>query len=276
VVQAGAAASGLAAPAAPAEIRGFSIAVDPPDAGARFWLGSLSNVEIKGGRAFLKDLPDGEQVLTVEAQGYQPFATRIVVKDGRGSVEARLVPVRGSMIVKARAGTQVTAVDQRGRETVLGAVPPDGVLDVANLLNVGRYTIKLDHADYAPLAVPEIDLVIGRIIKVAPEQVPLPGELRVVSVPAGAEVRVNGTVAGATPATIKNQAAGQALRVEVFLRGYRRLEESVTLKPKETRTVNAGNLTAESGRIELRATDSDFRFDQARIPTTNHGGGRWR
>ena len=128
---------------------GFTVTVDPPDVGARLWLGPLSDVEIKDGKALLKDLPDGEQELTVQAPGYQPFTTRVTVKDGRGSVEAKLVPVRGAVTVTARPGTQVTAVDERGRETRLGTVPPGGVLDVANLLTVGRYTLKLDHADCA-------------------------------------------------------------------------------------------------------------------------------
>ena len=140
----------------------------------------------------------------------------------------------------------------------MGSVPPGGVLDVANLLTVGRCTLKLEHADCAPVTVPGVELMIGRPAKVTPTQTALPGELRVFSVPTGAEVRVNGTVAGSTLATIKNQPSEQALRVEVFQRGYRRIEESVTLKPKEARTVNVGTLVAESGGIALRMTDSQF------------------
>ncbi len=240
------------------QLREFTVTVDPPDVGARLWLGPLSDVEIKDGKASLKDVPDGEQELTVQAPGYQPFTTRVTVKEGRGSFEARLVPVRGEVSVTARPGTQVTAVDERGRETRVGSVPAGGVLDVANLLTVGRYTLKLEHTDCAAVTVPGVELVIGRTIKVAPEQTPLPAELRVFSVPTGAEVRVNGTVTGSTPATIKNQPSEQALRIEVFQHGYRRVDQSVTLKPKEARTLNVGTLVAEAGGIALRMTDSQF------------------
>ena len=72
-------------------------------------------------------------------------------------------------------------------------------------------------------------------------------------------------MAGSTPATIKNQPSEQALRVEVFQRGYRRMEQSVTLKPKEARTLNVGTLVAESGGIELRLKNGDVRLDQATI-----------
>ncbi len=237
---------------------GFAVTVDPPDVGARLWLGPLSDIEVKDGKAQLKGLPDGEQELTVQAPGYQPFTTRVTVKDGRGNFEARLVPVRGEVSVTARPGTEVIAVDERGRETRVGSVPAGGVLDVANLLTVGRYTLKLEHADCAPVTVPGVELVIGRTVKVAPEQAPLPAELRVFSVPTGAEVRVNGTVAGSTPATIKKQPSEQALRIEVFQHGYRRVDQSVTLKPKEARTLNVGTLVAEAGGIALRMTDSQF------------------
>ena len=137
---------------------GFAITVDPPDVGARLWLGPLSDVEIKDGKALLKDLPDGEQELTVQATGYQPFTTRVTVKDGRGSVEAKLVPVRGEVTVTARPGAHVTAVDERGRETRLGSVPAGGVLDVANLLTAGRYT-----EEGQAWTVPELNLEMAYI-----------------------------------------------------------------------------------------------------------------
>jgi len=240
--------------------REFTVTVDPADAGARLWLGPVSDVEVKDGRAVLKDLPDGEQELVVQAPGYQPFTTRVTVKDGRGSVEARLVAVHGTVAVTARPGTQVTAVDEHGRETQLGAVPAGGVLDVENLLNLGRYTLRLEHADCAAVTVPGVELVLGRTAKVAPAQTLLPGELRVFSVPTSAEMRVDGVMAGTTPATIKSQPSEQALRLEVFLRGYRRVEQAVTLQPKEVRSVNVGTLTAENGSLELRLTNAEVRM----------------
>ena len=61
-----------------------------------------------------------------------------------------------------------------------------------------------------------------------------------------------GEVAGSTPATIKNQPSEQAPKIEVLLPGYRRVEKTVTLKPKEISTLNVGTLTAETGGIEFR------------------------
>ena len=82
-----------AAPARPGE---FVVTIDPADASARLSLGPLSNLEVTNGRAVLKDLPDGEQELSVQAPGYQRYTTRVTVKGGRGNVEARLMPMRGA------------------------------------------------------------------------------------------------------------------------------------------------------------------------------------
>ena len=49
------------------------------------------------------------------APGYRPFNTRVTVESGGGATKVALLPVRGSVEVKARAGTMVTAIDAVGR-----------------------------------------------------------------------------------------------------------------------------------------------------------------
>ena len=253
-------------PVTPASLpRDFTLTVDPPDVGARFWLGPASDVAIQDGHAVVKDLPDGEQELIVQAPGYEPLTRRVMVKNGRGSAEAKLTPVRGTMMILARPGTVVTAVDGRNRETRVGVVPTGGALTSDNLLPVGTYTLKLEHSDCAPAEVRDVELSVGRTAKVTPAQTPLPGELRVFSVPTGAEVRVNGRDAGRTPATVQNQPSEQNLRLDVLLSGYRRVEQSVMLKPNEVRTLNVGTLVAQSGGLELRIANADLRWEQVKV-----------
>lgn len=238
--------------------REFTIEVEPADAGARVWLGPAANIEVKDGRVILTDLPEGEQELVVQAEGYQLFTTRVTVTGGEGGASARLVAVTGALAVSARPETVVTALDARGREIELGAVPADGVLKSDNRLMVGRYRLKLTHPDCVAVEVPDVELVLGRVIRVAPPQPLLPAELRVFSMPAGAEVRVNGVVVGTTPATIPKQPCGQPLRIEVFQHGYGRVEQVLTLKSREVRNVNFGILAVESGGIGLLLRNADL------------------
>ena len=244
----------------------FVVTVDPADAGAHLWLGPQSDITVPAdGRAVVKDLSEGEHELIVQAPGYQPLTTRVIVKNGRGSAEAKLVAVKGAVAIAARPGTVVTAVDVRGRETRLGTVPASGTLSSDNLLTVGATTFKLEHPDCAPVEQKAVELLLGRTVKVASPQTPLPGELRIFSVPTGAQVTVNGQPAGATPATLREQVSEQTLAVEVFARGYRRSTQTVTLKPKEVRTLNVGTLAAESGGLEFRFSNADFRLAQAKV-----------
>ena len=70
---------------------------------------------------------------------------------------------------------------------------------------------------------------------------------------------------GVTPVTVSAQPSEKALNVEVFLAGYRRFKQSVTLKPNEAATVSAGTLVAESGGIEFRLAGAEFRLPQAKV-----------
>ena len=243
----------------------FVVTVDPPTAEARVWAGPVADREVTGGRAVLRDLPDGEHELIVQAPGYKPFTTRVRVSHGRGSVRARLEEVKGDLAITARPGTQVTAVDAKGGETRLGQVPADGVLHVDGRLTVGRYTLRLEHPDCTPLSLSDQDVVVGRVVGVTGAQVPRPGELRIFTTPAGAEVKVNGQAAGLTPATLRDQPAEQELHVEVYERGYHRVEKPVTLKPGEMRNLDLGVLIAESGSIEVRITDDRFSMADAAV-----------
>jgi hypothetical protein len=143
--------------------------------------------------------------------------------------EVKPMPVLGVVTITARPGTMVTAINMHGKETRIGAVPADGVLTSDSLLPVDTYTFKLENPDCLSVEVNDVGLVAGRTTKIAPAQMPRPGELRVISVPAGAEVRVNGQVVGQTPATLQNQPAEQLLRLEVQAPGFKTTSRSQTL-----------------------------------------------
>jgi len=130
----------------------------------------------------------------------------VTVREGRRDLrsEARARARRGGDHC-AFPEPRWTAVDASGHATHLGTIPAGGTLSADNLLTVGTYSFRLEHPDCAPAEAKDVELVIGRTAKIAPAQTPLPGELRIFSLPTGAEVRINGTAAGKTPATIKNQ-----------------------------------------------------------------------
>ena len=249
----------------------FVVTIAPPDADAHVWLGRQTNVAVPpDGSLALKDVPDGEQTLTVQASGFQPYTTKVTVKDGRGRADVKLAAVPGAVLIVARPDTVVTARDARGRVRPVGTVPANGSLRSTDALTVGTYVFKLSHPECADVEQRDVVLAVGRTPRVAPPQTALPGELRIFSEPTGAAVTVNGNPFGTTPATLTDQPSEKALAIEVFLPGYRRFRQSVTLKPKEPATVNAGTLVAESGAVEFRLGAGEFRLPQARLTIDGH------
>jgi tRNA A-37 threonylcarbamoyl transferase component Bud32 len=259
------------------EAKGFLVIVDPPDTGAHLWIGTHANIPVPpGGRALLRGLPDGELELSVQAPGFHAINTRVRVKNGRGVEEVKLVAIRGAVEVVAREGTVVTAVDARGQETRVGTVPAGGVLSAEHVLMVGAYTLRFVHPDCVPVEQRAVAVQAGQVTKLTPTQQALPGSLRVLSVPAGAEVLINGSRVGATPATIPDQPSETPLVVEVRARGYRRLTQTLTLRPRERRTLDVGTLVAGgTGSIALRLAPAEVRLDDIKVKIDGRSA-EWR
>jgi formylglycine-generating enzyme required for sulfatase activity len=239
------------APAVPAGPE-FVVRVSPPDVGARIWLAHEKNVAVPdSGELRLAAIPPGEHELTVQASGHRPARIRVSMTDAGGQAEVALVPVPAAVQIFGRPGTQVTALDARGRERPVGLIPATGPLSAPNLLTVGTYRFRLLHPDCLPAETAELTLVAARPTRVSPPQTARPGELRVFSAPDGADIAVAGIKVGTTPATIPLPSE-KSHAVVVTLRGHRPAQINVTLKPGETQTFDVGTLVAAAGTIELR------------------------
>ena len=84
------------------------------------------------------------------------------------------------------------------------------------------------------------------------------GRMHLLSEPEGAQVRINGAMAGKTPLTTQEYPAGLDMAVQVELPGYRRWEQTVRLTRDNEATVNTGALIALSGTIRLHFARPDF------------------
>lgn len=89
------------------------------------------------------------------------------------------------------------------------------------------------------------------------------GRMQMLSEPAGAEVWINGALAGKTPLAIQECPAGVDLAVQMKLPGYRRWEQTVRLTRDDEVTINTGALIPLSGTIRLRFARPDFWADSA-------------
>lgn len=257
------AAAPLPAPQPAPIVPEFVVRVLPADVGARVWLAKETDRPVPdSGELRLAAVPVGENELTVQASGYRAARSKVEMSAAGGTTTVTLEPVHAAVEIVARPGTRVVAVDARGRERPVGIVPDTGPLRAPQALTVGTYRFRLTHPGFADTETPETTLVAARPTRLAPVQTPRPGELRVFSVPDGADVVVGGKKVGTTPATL-SLPSDKAQVVEIALAGHRPDRRNVVLKPGETQTLDFGTLVAASGSLELQLGGKEFGLPRA-------------
>jgi formylglycine-generating enzyme required for sulfatase activity len=126
-----------------------------------------------------------------------------------------------------------------------------------NVLCIGGYRLRLS-APQRQGVEQEVELGIGRVARVEASLVPMPGELRILTVPTGARVRAiaeSWEASGTTPFTLREVPAEQFVQVEVTHGGYRSKQRRLKLAAGEVRTLNFGSLVAAAGELLIRLKD---------------------
>lgn len=175
------------------------------------------------------------------------------------------------LTIKARPDTTVRAIDRKGQARVIGVVGAAGSLPIERPPKLGQTTLRFVHPDCLDVELSDIDLSAANVTELAPVQSPLPAEIRVQSLPAGASVWIDERLVGVTPVTVKALASERKMHVELRLRGYRNVAHEVTLKPRENHSLNVGALTAENGSIHLRISGFNAGRGLARLTVSVDG-----
>jgi len=102
----------------------------------------------------------------------------------------------------------------------------------------GTYEVVFSQFRYQTFST-RVPVEAGRITEVTAELVPDTGALVIISVPAGASVRVDGGDTGIAPVTAENLTAGNHT-IAVSLDGYTSLQQTVTVIPGQTVPVTIG------------------------------------
>jgi hypothetical protein len=168
--------------------------------------------------------------------------------------------VLGTLVVQTEPGARVTAVSASGERIDLGETDAGGSLRVDDALRIGSYSIEISKKGRRNLE-QRIDLEAGRETRVDAALDSLPGELRVFTAPQGAEISIDGVVKGRTSGTIQDVPTGRPVTVEVYLPGYRRQRQTLTLGPSEVRTLNLGTLAVEGGGLAVSLTPDSLARD---------------
>jgi PEGA domain len=203
--------------------------------------GSWLAVPNAGGMLFLP----GQHSLKAEHAGYATMRRRVVVSSGNAnSVALRLHKLPGKLNVDTGGVAAMVSVD--GVE----AGPAPGVLSVP----AGERTLIIRAPHY-------VDYITNLTVNGAEESQDLHvslqtswGALKLLSIPEGAHVSVDGVDAGTTPVTIP--AASGVRRVQLAAPGWKTWESSVVLEAGETLSVGPVTLGQPDAHLIVRSDPS--------------------
>lgn len=153
--------------------------------------GLFPSVKI-GGRYLL--LPSVYTVL-VRKQGYHDYRTEVSIgQDGQSSVAVNLEKLPGVLNLRL---TPADGVEVYTGETLLTTTPPNSIQ-----LAPGRHLLRLSKPRYQPQEV-EVDIEGAGIVQdLEAELAPDYADIRISSIPEGAEVLIDGAAAGTTPLSL--------------------------------------------------------------------------
>lgn len=187
---------------------------------------------IRPGKHAVRVVMDGHlsEVREVELVPFQPLPIDITLKESRGRLGLEQVP----------PGAQVT---------INGAVyDPKDLSDIS--LSAGKTRLKVVHDGFRPF-IQEIELRAGEMTTLKVELSPIQGQLVCITVPAGAQVSLDGRPVGTTPVTLDSLTFGTHT-IEFKKSGFAPHSQSVEVNEEAPKEVKV-ELKAISGDLEVES-----------------------
>lgn len=224
--------------------------VSPPAGSGRVHTVRAAPFSFSGGQAALL-LPRGTHRIRVDAPGFAPATTDLVVGAEPVRAELALSPEWGSLRVEGTPGTKLFSVGG-GSEVFIAPVPPEGELVLNDRLLAVEHDLELRLEGYLPLRHEAVRLRADRLTEVSGFLEDAPGALSILADYEGVPVEVDGALRGRTPLKVRGLAVNRPLTVRVGGGEWRVVERGVTLERGEAKVLHFGSLEAASGQLIVR------------------------
>ena len=195
-----------------------------PEPGAEIILDDVPTAKITP--FILDNVPSGKHIISLRKDWYAPIKQEVVVQDGQtANYIIRMIPAYSNISIKAEQNSQIYVNNEhKGTTNWTGRMMP------------GMYTFEArkdkHHNDSRKI---EIFADDDQTIKLEP--LPITGDLKIISTPFGAEVRLNGEKEGKTPLTLRGLLIGE-YNIELHKDLFATYSGKVTVKEGETTEMN--------------------------------------
>ena len=204
-----------------------------------------SEVSLKGASLgttplLITTLASGTHRLTISSPGYQ-------TKELDVTLEGR-TPLKQDVTLMSDSGTIDLSSDPAGAEVFVNGISRGQTPCRVDRIPGGTVALEIKANGFQPHT-RDVTLSAGEVQKVEIQLKPLPGTLRIVSIPEGCRVYIDDEFRGESPFDLANAKPG-AYRVRVEKVGYEPVARSVTLEKGATVTEEF-RLAKNTGRLEL-------------------------
>lgn len=201
---------------------------------------SLRGVSLGSTPLLITTLESGTHRLTVASPGYQTKEVEVML-DGR-------IPVKQEVALMSDSGTITLSSDPAGAEVLVNGISRGHTPCRIDRIPGGAVTLELKAEGFQPHS-RDVSLAAGEIHDVNVQLKPLPGTLRIVSIPEEGRVYIDDEFKGETPFDMANVTPG-TYRVRVDKAGHEPVARNVTLE-KGASITEEFRLIKVTGRIEL-------------------------
>jgi hypothetical protein len=158
-------------------------------------------------------------------------------------------------------GATIQAQPDHGPALQLGVADANGNLHVTQGLGDGNYTFTASKEDYTSAQLTGQKLELTKSYHFDLKITAQPAVITLTTEPAGATVRMGGSVLGQTPFTTKDFPVDKDVELSLEKQGYQTVARTLRVRPSITEEIDLGSLSAKLGDLAL-----GFQFD-GRAPT---------
>lgn len=201
---------------------------------------SLKGVSLGSTPLLVTTLESGTHRLAISSPGYQ-------TKELDVTIEGR-IPVKQDVALMSDSGTLDVSSDPSGADVLVNGISRGRTPCRVDRIPGGSVTVEVKADGFQPQS-QAVSLAAGEVQKVEAKLKPLPGTLRIVSIPDGARVYVNDEFKGETPYDLANAQPG-SYHVRLEKAGHEPMARDIEVA-KGASITEEFRLSRNTGRLEV-------------------------
>lgn len=216
-------------------------------------------------------MPLGEYAVSVEATNYAPARISVLVGNTPIVMPVRLEPNYGLLQVKAMPGSRLYSVGSNGARRFVGIVGTTGEENFSTRLFARKYDFEISAPGYAPSVFPGVALNTVQSTVLTADLVALPGTVRILTEPAGAQILVQigetePEERGATPLELTDVPVQTPIVFTAVHPLYKTRSLAFSLRPGQKEVLDFGVMQRKVGKLipqitfgGVKPTEQDLR-----------------